>query len=104
MTELYELLRSSSELDAKEILRRIRSNEDVASVLNIVKDGNLLIQNVTASSTLQMSRTLPPLVKSNTDPGESAEYHGLRAVLGDTFNSESFRRCDLGTHQGFLQA
>lgn len=42
--ELYDMLRSRSEVESQEILRRIRANSDPAVVLDLVREGDLLIQ------------------------------------------------------------
>lgn len=42
--ELYDMLRSRSEVEAQEILRRIRAKSDPAVVLDLVREGDLLIQ------------------------------------------------------------
>lgn len=42
--ELYDLLKTKTETESLEILRRIRSGNDVSSILRHAKDGDLLIQ------------------------------------------------------------
>lgn len=44
MSELYDLLRSRSEQEAQDILRRIRSSSDLPAVLGMVKDGDLVLE------------------------------------------------------------
>ncbi|KAF2138160.1 uncharacterized protein K452DRAFT_198778, partial [Aplosporella prunicola CBS 121167] len=43
-TELYDLLQSASESDARTLLQLIRSSPDPETVLNTVREGQLLLQ------------------------------------------------------------
>ncbi|KAL7948831.1 hypothetical protein V8C42DRAFT_230446 [Trichoderma barbatum] len=49
--ELYDLLRNMSDREAQHVFRRIRSGTDVATLLNQVKTGNLLLQMAVAPET-----------------------------------------------------
>ena len=55
LSELYRLLRSKSEPQAHEILRRIRSNSDLSSVLNYVREGDLSLQQLPWMKTYQFN-------------------------------------------------
>jgi len=44
MSELYDLLRSRTEAEAQDILKRIRSSDDLDSVLGMIKDGDLVLE------------------------------------------------------------
>lgn len=44
LSELYGYLKTKSEPEAIEILRRVRSSEDLSSVLSLIRDGDLLLQ------------------------------------------------------------
>ncbi|PVI08060.1 hypothetical protein DM02DRAFT_608166 [Periconia macrospinosa] len=49
--ELVELLKNAPEQDASDIVRRLRAGMDVASIVNYVRDGNLLLQLALAPET-----------------------------------------------------
>ena len=44
MSELYDLLRSRTETEAQDILRRIRSSDDLEPVLGMINDGDLVLE------------------------------------------------------------
>ncbi|KAF2655122.1 hypothetical protein K491DRAFT_693149 [Lophiostoma macrostomum CBS 122681] len=52
--ELVELLRDMTERDAAEVVRRLQAGMDVASIVNHVRDGNLLIQLSLAPETRRL--------------------------------------------------
>jgi hypothetical protein len=79
MWELYNLLRSRSEPEALEILRRIRSSEDLESVLSLIRDGDLLIQRL--PSAIETARNALPPIHCNIELNLTLQHPNAYPML-----------------------
>lgn len=77
MAELYGYLRTKSEPEAIEILRRLRSTDDLVSILNFVKDGDLLLQTRLYTGSPEDLAQSGPVI----DFGTTEEYAHSRSLL-----------------------
>lgn len=87
MAELHGYLTTKSEPEAIEILRRMRSSEDLVSVLNFIKEGDLLLQSRLYLGSVEDIAHRGPVI----DVGTAEEYAYTRSLLEKMHKAGSMR-------------
>lgn len=83
LRELIDLLRSRPEVEALEIFRRIRSGSDSASLHQLLKDSELLVQPSSSTTTQADGQPRLPSVKSLLDAvAHQDQAHLVRVLRG----------------------